>query len=967
MTPERWQQVKQVLDAVLSLDADARKQYMDRTCASDPELRREVESLLSVQTPSGASFMDTPVLDFSNLPAETNPAASQTGRSIGIYTIIREIGRGGMGEVYSAARTDGQYEKNVAIKLVRAGFNDASAIERFRNERQILATLDHSNIARLLDGGTTSEGLPFLAMELIEGTPIDEYCDAHSLSVTERLKLFCTACAAVQYAHQRLVIHRDLKPSNILVTNDGVPKLLDFGIAKIFDPAGVAETTLLRPMTPEYASPEQVRGEHITTASDIYSLGVVLYQLLTGHSPYRAAKRNANDLAHAITDTEPDRPSTAVSRTEEIQRNGATSQLSPETVSKTREGTFAKLHRRLRGDLDYIVLKALRKEPQLRYASVDQFAEDIRRHLEGLPVTARKGTWSYRTGKFVRRHKASVAAAAIVFATLVIAVVVTLREARIAQRRFNDVRKLANSLIFEIHDSIQDLPGATKARKLILERSLQYLDGLAKDSGNDPDLRRELATAYGRIGSLQGNPLDPNLGDTKAAVASFQKSMAMRETLAHANPKNSKDQVELAVAYLDYCDVQRGRAGNTLLASEYCKKALAILDREESSFPNDIRIASQSTRGYTNLGMMEIGEGTVTQVGLVSEGIASLKKALALDQHAIQLAPSNPMFHGQAAVIQLVLGDAEYRLGERPEALADYRHGLEILDSVNAKGRNIRTASNAIVVRDRIGDILLSQEKLSEALAEYTKAQQSATQLFAADPQNQILRGLVIASSAQLGHALAELGRSEEALRYLRGALDMADSDVSKSVENRAQEIVIHAWIAETAERSGKFIEAAKEYSKCKELIAALIAAGASDLRMQGFAASANVRLANSLISLGRMNDAGREYAESLSRLEPLARANPSEQGILYALAETYTGEGNLSAKLAALAQTPAQRLGKLLEARDWYQKSLTIWTNITNPARFSVSGVEATLPDQVSRRLAKCNLEVKNLTNSAN
>ena len=746
-----------------------------------------------------------------------------------------------------------------------------------------------------------------------------------------------------------------------------MPKLLDFGIAKIFDPARAAETTLLRPLTPEYASPEQIRGEHITTASDIYSLGVVLYQLLTGHSPYRLTKRGANDLAHAITDTEPERPSTVVSRTEEIQRDGKTSELSPETVCKTREGSFAKLHRRLRGDLDYIVLKTLRKEPQYRYASVDQLAEDIRRHLDGLPVSARKGTWSYRTGKFVRRHKVSVAAAAIVFATLIIAVVVTLREARIAQRRFNDVRKLANSLIFEIHDSIQDLPGATKARKLILEKSLQYLDGLAKDSGNDPDLLRELATAYGRIGSLQGNPLDPNLGDAKGAVASFQKSMAIRESLAHANPKNSKDQVELAVAYLDYCDVQRGRPGNASLASEYCKRALAILDREEAAFPSDIRITAQSTRGYSNLGMMEIGDGTVTQVGLVSDGIARLKKALALDQHAMQLAPSNPMFHNQEAVIRIVLGDAENNLGQRSEALVDYRRGLEILDSMNAKGSNIRTASNAIVVQGRIGDILLSQEKLSEALVEYTQAQQSAKQLFAADPQNQIVHGLAITSLAQVGHALAEAGRSEEALRYLREALEMADSDASKSVERHAQQLVIHAWIAEAEERSGKFIEASKEYTKCKELIGALIAAGVNDHRMQGFAASANVRLANSLIALGRLDDAGKEYAESLTRLEPLAPANPGDQGILYALAETYTGEGNLSAKRAELVATSSQRLGKLLEARDWYQKSLNIWTTIANPARLSISGVEATLPDEVSRRLAKCNLEIKALSGSAN
>jgi eukaryotic-like serine/threonine-protein kinase len=281
-------------------------------CASDSELRRDVESLLGYEDKAGSVFLSKPAVDLMGAaPAEAR-VPSRIGRRIGVYQIVEEIGHGGMGEVYRGVRIDGQYEKQVAIKLVRSGYDSSLILERFRHERQILASLDHPNIARLLDGGTIEEGTPYLVMELIEGLPIDEYCDQHDLGIAERLQLFLQVCSAVQYAHQRLVVHRDLKPSNILVTTEGVPKLLDFGIAKILDPSAGAETTLVRPMTPEYASPEQIRGEPITTASDVYSLGVVLYRLLTGRSPYRVNTHNPTELARAVMEFDPERPSTAI-------------------------------------------------------------------------------------------------------------------------------------------------------------------------------------------------------------------------------------------------------------------------------------------------------------------------------------------------------------------------------------------------------------------------------------------------------------------------------------------------------------------------------------------------------------------------------------------------------------------------------------------------------------------------------
>jgi len=312
MTRERWQQIREVFDRAVSLPSEERAAYLDTVCAQDSDLRHEVESLLFADDHAGTGFLNSPAVNLT-LPGP-NRAASRAGSRIGAYNILEEIGCGGMGEVYRASRADGQYEKEVAIKVVRGGYDTAAVLDRFRHERQILASLDHPNIARLLDGGTTEEGIPYLVMELIEGTPIDQYCTAQRLNVSERLRLFLEVCSAVQYAHQHLVIHRDIKPGNILVTKEGIPKLLDFGIAKILDPASGSESTISGPMTPEYASPEQIRNEPITTASDVYSLGVVLYQLVAGRSPYPTKARTAHEFARAICELEPERPSTMISK-----------------------------------------------------------------------------------------------------------------------------------------------------------------------------------------------------------------------------------------------------------------------------------------------------------------------------------------------------------------------------------------------------------------------------------------------------------------------------------------------------------------------------------------------------------------------------------------------------------------------------------------------------------------------------
>jgi serine/threonine protein kinase/tetratricopeptide (TPR) repeat protein len=422
MTPERWQHVKAVFQAAAEHRPGERRAYLDQACAGDSDLRRQVEALL-VSHEQAPSFLEAPVFELAALAASAGPSDSMVGRRIGPYQVVREIGRGGMGTVYLARRADDQYEKQVAIKVVKRGMDTDAVLRRFRTERQILAHLDHPNIATLLDAGMTDDGRSYVIMDYVDGVRLDVYCETRRLPIAERLTLFLSVCSAVQYAHEHHIVHRDIKPSNVLVTVEGVPKLLDFGIAKLFQTEESSQTldrttVALRPMTPEYASPEQVRGEPITPASDIYALGVLLYELLTGHRPYRLARRTPPEIERVICQEVPQKPSAVISQVDEIHRVDGQAPLwiTPESVSTMRGSRPETLRRRLAGDLDTIVLMALRKEPARRYVSTAALADDIRRYLERLPIRARRDALAYRTSKFVRRNTAAVSAAGLAMA-----------------------------------------------------------------------------------------------------------------------------------------------------------------------------------------------------------------------------------------------------------------------------------------------------------------------------------------------------------------------------------------------------------------------------------------------------------------------------------------------------------------------------------------------------------------------
>jgi eukaryotic-like serine/threonine-protein kinase len=496
--PEKWDQVKELFGLALERDPAERTDFLRLACAGDESLRSEVESLLSSFDGASTFLEDCPA---ANLFSAQSRAIA--GKRIGPYRILREIGHGGMAVVYLGARDDQNYRKQVAIKMVKPGIDTEQILQRFRNERQTLAALDHSNIVKLLDGGSSEEGSPYLVMEYVEGLPIDQYCDLHQLSIDDRLRLFRQVCSAVQYAHENLVIHRDLKPGNILIAKGGVPRLLDFGIAKLLNPE-CFQTPLLtgtgwRPMTPEYASPEQIRGGAVTTSTDVYSLGVLLFELLSGHRPYPAAGQSLLEMERLVCETEPERPSAVIDRTDEkISDDGNTrTAITPESVSTQRGLQPAELRRRLRGDLDTIVMKTLEKDPSRRYATASELSADIGRYLSHEPVLARPASAGYRSRKYARRHPVGVTIAAglvLLLAGFVATQSFELRRITRERDRANRVTEFMEGM-FKVSNPSEARGNTITAREVLDKASKDIDTGLS----HDPELQAQMMQVMGDV------------------------------------------------------------------------------------------------------------------------------------------------------------------------------------------------------------------------------------------------------------------------------------------------------------------------------------------------------------------------------------------------------------------------------------------------------------------------------------
>ena len=842
MDSERWNTVKDVFQSCLNLEPSQRGPFLDSACAGADDVREEVESLLAAYEQAGG-FMDEPAVEDALKLVENSHAAIPEGRLIGPYKVIGEIGAGGMGAVYLAARADQQYQNQVAIKLVKESAGKAFVIARFIAERQILANLNHPNIAKLLDGGTTEDGLPYLVMEYIDGLPIDQYADRESLSTIERLKLFREVLAAVQYAHANLVIHRDIKPGNILVTRDGVPKLLDFGIAKILSPVQAPESaaptlTMLPLMTPDYASPEQVTGRAITTSTDIYSLGVLLYRLLTGRHPYRFKTTAPREIERVICEQEPEPPSYVLREVEEASEPDSSAIQSAGTQEKARTGKQRKLRNKaLSGDLDNIVMMALRKEANRRYSSVEQFAEDIRRYQEGRPVIAHQDSFGYRASKFVSRHRVGVAAAAIVLLTLVAGIVATAREARIArtqqvraERRFNDVRKLANSFMFEIQDSVQDLAGSTPTRKLLVTKALEYLDSLAQESNDDPTLQRELATAYEKVGNIQGNPYFPNLGNVEGALTSYRKALAIRESLDSRNP-SPELRFELGLSYRGLGDILEQKA-DIAGCLDYYRKSLAIFEALKASQPGEIRFIEELGRAHEVM-----GEGLSRTDSHVEE-LQHYRISLSIVEDLLAKEPESPKRLRSVGIGLLKVADGLDENDRPGEATETLRRCVVIMqrlaesDPANARAQREYTFSV-----NKLGEVLNETENNAEALETFSKVLKIREGLASADPANTQAQFDLVSVRSNISRSLAKLRRGDEAVeigqKALAGIQKLASDDPSNLVypRNLAYDYSVSALAysaqgAETqlpiATRIAKWRSAQSLYQKAEDLYVSL-------------------------------------------------------------------------------------------------------------------------------------------------
>jgi eukaryotic-like serine/threonine-protein kinase len=929
---ERWTQIEALFQEAVDLPPDSREAFLLHRCGDDSQLREEVLSLLSYD-----SHEKDPLLDALQASAATLVVEEPTaGRMLGPYRIEREIGRGGMSVVYSAVRADGEFQKRVAIKLIKRGMDTRAVIERLRRERRILAALEHPSIARLLDGGTSADGLPWIAMEYVDGLPIHRYCSEHDLSIEDRCRLFDKVCDAVAYAHRNLVVHRDLKPGNILIARDGSPKLLDFGIAQVLAETGgefseFSDAPLTRgharPLTPEYASPEQLRGALLGTATDVYSLGVVLYELLTGRRPTG----------------ETDRASAAARRAGKPER-------------------WAK---RLEGDLDVILQMALRTEPERRYAGAGRLAEDLRRHLDRLPVAARGESLAYLGGRFVRRHRTAVVAAAMVVLSLLGGMATTLWQARraaaertlaetrqnqaeraaaesaaartraegehaeaerqraaaeteraLADRRFSEVRELAGTFLFDFHDSIATLPGSTAARRKVVETGLRYYDSLQKQAGDNRDLLEEIARGYDRLGDVLGNPYKPNLADRAGANDAYNKALAIRRGIADPSPAFVRDRLRgnirraqmMFVGGTDFAAAER-----TLL------EAIAIGQPAPASRDYEVRDAlanAWSAFGDLRLRMNKTSEAIEAYQNVlgIAESLAKEKRNPASESAGLSLAHTK-------------LADQWSRMGRTTEAYRNITAALAIdRELADAKHDDLARQRKVYIDYLVLSVILRSADAESlhsplDRVAALEAAVDIANRISNADPDNAARLEDLGQAESMMEAALLDRGDAAAALVHARRALDLIERHAKLTgttfdgVEGRLE---ANERVGDALRENGRYDEALAQYDKAAAWLEQLETAHPGLATVELRRAELGIQRGNALFLRKDWDQAAAELTRSIAVAAGLSKKDAANAEHLLMQAEA---GGKLSQSWAAL--------GRWSEARAAVQTELDRYRDI--------------------------------------
>ena len=749
-------------------------------------------------------------------------------RQIGPYRIERLLGQGGMGAVFLARRT-GDFEHQVAVKFIRSDFGIGTRVldQRFRQERQILASLQHPNIAHLIDGGT-SNAHPYLIVEYVPGVRIDEYCNHHRLSIRQRIELFLKICSAVQYAHQNLIVHRDLKPANVLVLDDGTPKLLDFGIAKLLredDSTPDLTRTAMRAFTPSYASPEQLRGQPVGTASDVYSLGVMLYELLTGQRPHAVDAGSDLALLDAVCNQIPTLASAATKRHPEDSR---------ETKAAERATSFAAWNKTLRGDLDLILSRAVSADITRRYQSVEQFSADLDRYLANRPITARKDSWTYRAQKYWSRHKALVSVTSLALVILLVSGFALWRQYQIAneqrlraERRFNDIRAVSHDLIFPIHDSIQYLAGATSARKLVVQSALRYLNALSKDAPDDISLQEEIATAYDKVGEAQGGIGKANLGDTAGALESHRKALEIRKSIFAARPNDPSSRDGLIHSYQQVGSILQdmGRNEESL---EYNATHLELSKELVAASPHNDAARSRLAASYNWMGDILSGLGRGDDSLKDYEASAQIYKALSSSGFRPLISQRN------WALERKKIGSVLQLRGNLPLAVQEFRAALAVdedlarvdpQDASSARDVSIDNASLANVL-NRLGDI-------DGAIQHYQRALVIDRRLAEADREDASARYYLVHHSSHLAGIFLKISQTDKAIAIYREAASSAERNANSDPGNtsmRSELAHVYSDLAEAqfksamsrsandSDRQGSLVAARASYEKSLSL-----------------------------------------------------------------------------------------------------------------------------------------------------
>lgn len=927
--------------------AEEQRRLLDTLCPQDPELRAEVESLLASDDDSGTVIAEA-VKEEASLLLDAEPLA---GKRVGAYRIVREIGRGGMGAVYLATRDDDAYQKQVAVKVVKPGMDTADFLDRFRHERQILAGLEHPYIARLFDGGSTDQGLPFFVMEYVEGQPVNSFCRNNTLNNRARCELFLKILDAVSYAHRNLVVHRDLKPGNIFVTKEGTPKLLDFGLAKLISGNGDASTTILttflRPFTPEYASPEQVRGLPVTTATDIYSLGVVFYELLTDRRAQRIPTSTPLEIERTVCEVNAPRPS----------------QIAPSVDE----------------DLDNIVLMAMRKEPERRYQSVDQFAEDIQRYLHGRPILARQDSVTYRLRKFLVRNRLEIATVSVLILSLAAGLVVSVMQTRragkalvaaesarlialhenaraqsearkaqqaleaearlsaiaeeqrdaaqhektVADERANDLFELANRALFDVENSIEKLPGSLDARKKLVKTTLDYLERLRNENGLDNRMRLTLSQAYFKVSMIQGSHYFPSLQDFKGAEASLRKAAAIILPLYENNPGNPQ-------VTSQYLDIQIELANNLQEAGR--PEAVAIYNR---LLPVAHRIAQVKACDLECEKQESEIENQLAEAYLRVDdprGLEHADREVELSRKMLAQHPDNFELKRDVAISLSSAAAGQKAIGDLGKAAEDFRESIQIREALlREQPHDIETHRGLFVAYGNYAAVLgipwsPNLGRPADAREMATKCVALARESVAADSQDATARFDLAMALGRMGMIDPAPGEAKQSLTTLQEAIGLMKPAVNSNPDSSpyaTQFALLLEYQGHRFEALGQRQSAVQSYQESLEALRPFLGSGGSTMTRQNLASEEALALAYA--SAGNQVAAAGIAASTVAEAEKYYQAAPSDPRA-----------GDLARAYAMLAAVQ-QKGGNLTQARESAEKAMELWNGIHNAGVLSI------------------------------